>query len=69
MRTCTDPTLGGSVCVEVAKEETKSCNDFECPDSKYYFIVIQTVKNDYTLGIKKRDLPGKFKVLASTIIF
>ena len=46
MRTCTDPTLGGSVCVEDAKEETKSCNDFECPDSKYYFIVIQTVKND-----------------------
>ena len=35
MRTCTDPTLGGSVCVEDAKEETKSCNDFECPDSKY----------------------------------
>ena len=49
MRTCTDPTLGGSVCVEDAKEETKSCNDFECPDSKYYFIVIRTVKNDYIL--------------------
>ena len=35
VRTCTDPSLGGSVCVEDAKEETKSCNDFECPDSKY----------------------------------
>ena len=50
MRTCTDPTLGGSVCVEDAKEETKSCNDFECPDSKYYFIVIQTVKRGGVLN-------------------
>ena len=40
VRTCTDPSLGGSVCVEDAKEETKSCNDFECPDSKYYYFII-----------------------------
>ena len=45
-RTCTAPSLGGSVCVDDAKEETKSCNDFECPDSKYRIFMMNYKQNN-----------------------
>ena len=45
-RTCTDPSLGGSVCVDDAKEETKSCNDFDCPDSKCRIFMMNYKQNN-----------------------